>query len=176
MPISPSHLHKKCHTIINLLPGLGRLAPGDSALRAPRNGSCVRRERWARRNFRAGARGGSGCRRSSAHFGPIPLPPTLAAALGVGPSHLHKKCHIIINLLPGLGRLAPGDSALRALRNGSCVRRERWARRNFRAGARGEAGCRRSSAHFGPIPLPPKVPAVKMLTFMPEAAVHRLRG
>jgi hypothetical protein len=93
----------------------------------------------------------------------------------VGPSHLHKKCHTIINLLPGLGRLSPGDSALRAPRNGSCVRRERWARRNLRAGARGGLGCRRSSAHFGPIPLPPKEPAVKMLTFMSEAAVHRLR-
>ena len=95
--------------------------------------------------------------------------------LGVGPSHLHKKCHTIIKLLPGLGRLAPGDSALRARRNGSYVRRERWARRNFRAGARGGSGCRRSSAHFGPVPLPPKVSAVKMLTFIPEAAVHRLR-
>ena len=40
---------------------------------APRDRSCVRRERWGQRGFRAGARGGTGCRRSSAHSGPVPL-------------------------------------------------------------------------------------------------------
>ena len=37
--------------------------------------SCARKERWDRGSFRAFARGGSGCRRSYAHSGPIPLPP-----------------------------------------------------------------------------------------------------
>jgi len=41
---------------------------------APRNRSCARRERWGRLSFRSIARGGSGCRRSYARSGPIPLP------------------------------------------------------------------------------------------------------
>jgi hypothetical protein len=40
---------------------------------APRDRSCARRERWGRLGFRAFARGGSGCRRSYARSGPIPL-------------------------------------------------------------------------------------------------------
>ena len=42
---------------------------------ALRDRSCARRERWDRGSFRAFARGGSGCRRSYARSGPIPLPP-----------------------------------------------------------------------------------------------------
>ena len=42
---------------------------------APRDQSCARRERWDRRSFRAAARRGSGCRRSYARSGPLPLPP-----------------------------------------------------------------------------------------------------
>jgi hypothetical protein len=42
---------------------------------APRDQSCARRERWDRRSFRAFARRGSGCRRSYARSGPLPLPP-----------------------------------------------------------------------------------------------------
>jgi len=41
---------------------------------APRDRSCARRERWGRLGFRAAARGGSGCRRSYARSGPVPLP------------------------------------------------------------------------------------------------------
>ena len=44
------------------------------AVGAPRDRSCARRERWGRLSFRAVARGGSGCRRSYARSGPIPLP------------------------------------------------------------------------------------------------------
>jgi hypothetical protein len=44
------------------------------AVGAPRDRSCARRERWDRLSFRAAARGGSGCRRSYARSGPIPLP------------------------------------------------------------------------------------------------------
>jgi hypothetical protein len=44
------------------------------AVEAPRDRSCARRERWGRLGFRAVARGGSGCRRSYARSGPIPLP------------------------------------------------------------------------------------------------------
>ena len=42
---------------------------------APRDRSCARRERGDRRSFRAVALTGSGCRRSNARSGPIPLPP-----------------------------------------------------------------------------------------------------
>ena len=41
---------------------------------APRDQSCARRERWDRGSFRAAARRGSGCRRSYARSGPVPLP------------------------------------------------------------------------------------------------------
>ncbi len=41
---------------------------------APRDRSCARRERWGRLGFRAVARRGSGCRRSNARSGPVPLP------------------------------------------------------------------------------------------------------
>ena len=45
---------------------------------APRDRSCARRERGDRRSFRALALTGSGCRRSNARSGPIPLPPVRA--------------------------------------------------------------------------------------------------
>ena len=45
------------------------------AVEAPRDRSCARRERWGQLGFRAAARGGSGCRRSYALSGPVPLPP-----------------------------------------------------------------------------------------------------
>ena len=51
---------------------------------APRDRACARRERWDRRSFRAAREGGSGCRRSNARSGPIPLPPgTIRLSLGV---------------------------------------------------------------------------------------------
>ena len=50
---------------------------------APRDRSCARRERWGQLGFRAAARGGSGCRRSYARSGPVPLP---LRGLGVCPS------------------------------------------------------------------------------------------
>jgi hypothetical protein len=43
------------------------------AVGAPRDRSCARRERWDRLSFRAAARGGSGCRRSYARSGLVPL-------------------------------------------------------------------------------------------------------
>ena len=53
----------------------GTLYYTDVVAVAPRERSCARRERGGRRSFRAFARGGSGCRRSYARSGPIPLPP-----------------------------------------------------------------------------------------------------
>jgi hypothetical protein len=53
------------------------------AVGAPRDRSCARRERWGQLGFRAVARGGSGCRRSYARSGPVPLP---LRGLGVCPS------------------------------------------------------------------------------------------
>jgi hypothetical protein len=47
----------------------------ESRVGAPRDRSCARRERGDRRSFRALALTGSGCARSNAHSGPIPLPP-----------------------------------------------------------------------------------------------------
>jgi hypothetical protein len=49
---------------------------------APRDRSCARRERWGRLSFRAIARRESGCRRSYARSGPVPLP---LGCLGVCP-------------------------------------------------------------------------------------------
>ena len=50
---------------------------------APRDRACARRERWDRRSFRAAREGGSGCRRSNARSGPIPLPPeTIRLSIG----------------------------------------------------------------------------------------------
>jgi len=98
---------------------------------APRDRSCARRERWGQLGFRAGARGGSGCRRSYARPGPIPLP--------LGGS--------VVGLALEVSR-GPG-----APRDRSCARRERWGRLGFRAIARGGSGCRRSYARSGPIPL-----------------------
>ena len=84
---------------------------------APRDGSCVRRERWGQRDFRAGARG-----RQDVDVPVLTPDPSRSAWV-----------------------FLVGD--------GSCVRRERWGQRGLRAGARGGTGCRRSSAHSGPIPL-----------------------
>ena len=53
----------------------GTLYYTDVVAVAPRERSCARRERGGRRSFRAVARRGSGCRRSYARSGPIPLPP-----------------------------------------------------------------------------------------------------
>jgi len=50
---------------------------------APRDWSCARRERWGQLGFRAVARGGSGCRRSYARSGPVPLPPGLIESLSL---------------------------------------------------------------------------------------------
>jgi hypothetical protein len=49
-----------------------------SRVGAPRDRSCARRERGDRRSFRAIALTGSGCGRSNARSGPIPLPPVRA--------------------------------------------------------------------------------------------------
>jgi len=54
---------------------------------APRDRSCARRERGDRLGFRAVARGGIGCGRSYARFGPIPLRfKYLGALRGTGPT------------------------------------------------------------------------------------------
>jgi hypothetical protein len=55
-------------------PSAGAGAWGLMAVGAPRDRSCARRERWGQLGFRAGARRGSGCRRSYARSGPVPLP------------------------------------------------------------------------------------------------------
>ena len=57
--------------------GLSR-GEAESRVGAPRDRSCARRERGDRRSFRALALTGSGCRRSNARSGPIPLPPVRA--------------------------------------------------------------------------------------------------
>ena len=58
---------------------------------APQNRACTRREHGDRGSFRAGARGGIGCSRSDARFGPVPLPlgvPLRCARTLRGRSHL----------------------------------------------------------------------------------------
>jgi hypothetical protein len=56
---------------------------------APRDRSCARRERWGQLGFRAIARRGSGCRRSYARSGPVPLP---LGCLGACPSMVWFDC------------------------------------------------------------------------------------
>ena len=90
--VGPTYLHEKglSHifferwddgvTELALSPVLGWQSAGAGAwgllaVGAPRDRSCARRERWGRLGFRAIARGRSGCRRSNARCGPVPLPP-----------------------------------------------------------------------------------------------------
>jgi hypothetical protein len=105
---------------------------GESWVGAPRDRSCARRERWGRLSFRAVARWGSGCRRSNACSGPIPLPPggsVVGLALGVSRGWG----------LRGIGPARAGNVGDRL---------------GFRAVARWGSGCRRSNACSGPVPLP----------------------
>ncbi len=132
---------------------------------APRERSCARRERWGRLGFRAFARGGSGCRRSYARSGPIPLrfgvfgrsAGTVLRALrklgrGLGFRALREGVFVV--RLQGSLRTDPATLGVwGAPRDRSCARRERWGRLGFRAFARGGSGCRRSYARSGPIPL-----------------------
>jgi hypothetical protein len=94
-PYTPGCSHLFCS---GRVPGLAlgiRVSTG-----APRDRSCPRRERWGRLSFRAVARGGSGCRRSNACSGPVPLPlggsvVGLALGVSVGPrasvQHIYTK-------------------------------------------------------------------------------------
>ena len=61
---------------------------------ALRDRSCARRERRDRRSFRAVARGESGCGRSNARSGPIPLPPGVG-----GQSHLFTQKGTLFTIL-----------------------------------------------------------------------------
>ena len=74
--VGPTLLHKRGHS--HLFPeaggGPGTADEGKFLRGAPQDRSYARRERWDRLSFRAGARGGSGCRRSYARSGPVPLP------------------------------------------------------------------------------------------------------
>ncbi len=74
--VGPSHLHKRGHSHLFPKAGGGSGTTGEAKFLggAPRDQSCARRERWGWLSFRAGARGGSGCRRSNARSGPVPLP------------------------------------------------------------------------------------------------------
>ena len=75
---------------------------------APRDQSCARRERWDRLGFRAAARRGSGCRRSYARSGPLPLPPR---GQGRGRSHLFtQKGTLFTRLMSLLGLRGTGPA------------------------------------------------------------------
>ena len=78
---------------------------------APRDQSCARRERWDRLGFRAAARRGSGCRRSYARSGPLPLPPR---GQGRGRSHLFTKKGTLLTILMSLLGLRGTGPALAA--------------------------------------------------------------
>jgi hypothetical protein len=71
---SVSHIYTIGDSLSSLCDGgVPGLAPGGLlAVRAPRDRSCARRERWGQLSFRAAARGGSGCRRSYARYGSGP--------------------------------------------------------------------------------------------------------
>ena len=73
---SVPHIYTKGDSLSSICGGgVPGLALGISAsVGAPRERSCAHRERWGQLSFRAGARGGSGCRRSYARSGPVPLP------------------------------------------------------------------------------------------------------
>jgi len=128
--------------------GVAGLALGISAsTRAPRDRSCARRERWGQLGFRADARGESGCRRSYARSGPVPLPLRGGAGIlgedeafgvpqrgsayqpgvkprgdGVGPSHLHKRGQSFIFLRWLSGGAGAGDQCLDGGSAGSVLR------------------------------------------------------
>ena len=92
---------------------------------APRDRSCARRERWDRRSFRAVARGGI---RVSTFQRSLRPDPAAAGARGMGsvpPIYTKGDTLYYTDVVAG----APRDR--------SCVRRERWDRRSFRAVARG---------------------------------------
>ena len=98
---------------------------------ALRERSCARRERGGRLGFRAFARGGSGCGRSNARSGPVPL---LLGGSTVG--------------------LALGVSLGGAPRDRPYARREAQGKMEISRCARGES-LFASYARSGPVPLPP---------------------
>ena len=82
---------------------------------APRDRSCARRERWDRLSYRAAARGGSGCRRSNARSGPVPLPlggSVVGLALGVS------RGWELRGISPALAGKLGGGWGFRAVREG----------------------------------------------------------
>ncbi len=82
---------------------------------APRDRSCARRERWDRLSYRAAARWGSGCRRSNARSGPVPLPlggSVVGLALGVS------RGWELRGISPALAGKLGGGWGFRAVREG----------------------------------------------------------
>ena len=106
---------------------------------APRDQSCARRERWDRLGFRAAARRGSGCRRSYARSGPLPLPPR---GQGRGRSHLFTQKGTLFTILMSLLGLRGTGPALAAAswwrKEGSGEARRRSAPTGHRIPAQGE--------------------------------------
>ena len=100
---------------------------------APRDQSCARRERWDRKGFRAAARRGSGCRRSYARSGPVPLPPR---GQGRGRSHLFTQKGTLFTILMSLLGLRGTGPALAAA---SWRRRKALGRRGVGVPQRGTA-------------------------------------
>ena len=133
---------------------------------APRDRSFTRRERGDRVGFRAVARRESGCRRSYARSGPIPLRLAYLWAprdRSCARRERWDRLGFRAGARGGLGcrrsnaRFGPIPLRLAywwAPRDRSCARRERRDRLGFRAVARGGLGCRRSNARSGPVPLP----------------------
>ena len=91
----------------------------------------------------------------------LPCHPSEATHAAGSVSHIYTIGDSLSSLCDGeVPGLAPGGLlAVRAPRDRSCARRERWGQLSFRAIARGESGCRRSYARYGPIPLPPGAPS-----------------
>ena len=116
IPLLPSscrvgltYLHKNSHSNIYPAGGFLKLAPGVVPRGAPRDRSCVRRERWDRRSCRADARGGSRVSTFQCSLRPDPAA-AIAQRRGVdGPTQFPFPDDV-----PGRGRL----SAARNLRQG----------------------------------------------------------
>jgi len=70
----PGHRRRGRSLALRYLRVLSPISRCQSAGAGARDRSCARRERWGRLGFRAVARWGSGCRRSCARSGPVPLP------------------------------------------------------------------------------------------------------
>ena len=96
-------------------PSAGAGAEDQCLDEAPRDRSCARRERWDRLSYRAAARGGSGCRRSNARSGPVPLPlggSVVGLALGVS------RGWGLRGIVPALAGKLGGGWGFRAVREG----------------------------------------------------------